>query len=262
MGSKPSEIWGISDENCPKSSINDNKIIPVPFIQNGIRAFNGKIKVDLHDVKSNCKIYYTIDESEPTSSSTEYLMPFEINKTTTIKAIAIDATENKSKVMTGTLNKIQEGVKIKILSAYNPQYSAGGDIALIDGIRGGLDFRTGDWQGYQDVDLTSIVDLGKTRKLSKIGAGFLQDVGPWILFPPEVEFWVSSNGKDFKQVSIVKNDVPRNKWGAMKKNFVFEINKLNARYIKVVVHKPGNLPEWHPGAGSPSFFFIDEIFFN
>lgn len=262
MGSKPSEKWGVADADCPQTSIDDNKIIPVPFIQNGKRAFTGKTLVDLHDVNSNCKIYYTVDGTEPSSASVEYSMPFEINKTTTINAIAIDASGNKSKVMTGTLNKIQDGVKIKLFAEYSPQYSAGGDIALIDGIRGGLDFRTGDWQGYQDVDLTAIVDLCKSKTLSKIGAGFIQDVNPWILFPPEVEFWVSSNGKDFKQVSIVKNDVPRNKWGAIKKDFVFEINKLNARYIKVVVHKPGNLPEWHPGAGNPSYFFIDEIFFN
>ncbi len=262
MGSTPSANWGVLADNCPKSLINEKIIIPVPFIQNGKRAFTGKTIVNLHDIKNDCKIYFTLDNTEPTVNSTEYLKPFEINKTTTIKAIAIDASGNKSKIMTGTLNRIQDGVIVKILAKYNPQYSAGGDIALIDGIRGGLDFRTGDWQGYQDVDLTAIVDLGKSRTLSKIGAGFLQDVGPWILFPPEVEFWVSSNGKDFKQVSIVKNDVPRNKWGAIKKDFVFEINKLNARYIKIIVRKPGNLPEWHPGAGSPSFFFIDEIFFN
>lgn len=262
MGSQPSEKWGMSDENCPRTSIDDKKIIPVPFIQNGKRAFTGKSIVNLHDVNTNCKIYYTINCTEPSSGSLEYSESFEINQTTTINAIAIDAAGNKSKVMTGTLNKIQEDVKIKLMAKYSPQYSAGGDIALIDGIRGGLDFRTGDWQGYQDIDLTAIVDLGKPRSLSKIGAGFIQDVNPWILFPPVVEFWISLNGNDFKQVSIVKNDVPRNKWGAIKKDFVFEINKFNARYIKVVVHKPGNLPEWHPGAGNPSYFFIDEIFFN
>ncbi len=262
MGAKPSNKWCIADENCPISTINDDNIIPVPFIQSGKRAFNKKTIINLHDVKTNCKIFYTLDDTEPTENSTEYMLPFEIDKTTTINAIAIDANGNKSKIMTGTLNKIQDGVKIEILSQYNPQYSAGGNIALIDGIRGGLDFKTGDWQGYQDTDLIAIIDLGKIKTLSKIGASFLQDIGPWILFPTEVEFWISINGKNFKQVSVVKNDIPRNKWGAIKKDFVFEINKLNAKYIKVVVHKPGNLPEWHPGAGNPAFFFIDEIFFN
>ncbi|OFX40277.1 MAG: hypothetical protein A2X08_05725 [Bacteroidetes bacterium GWA2_32_17] len=262
MGAKPSATWGVNEKDCPESAINDNNIIPVPYIQNGKRAFSEKIIINIHDIKTDCKIFYTIDGSEPSVISMEYSIPFGINETTTIKAIAIDKYGNKSKIMRTVINKLPDGVKIKISSQYNTQYSAGGDIALIDGIRGGLDFRTGDWQGYQDVNLTAIIDLGKTRALSKIGAGFLQDVSPWILFPPKVEFWVSSNGKDFKQVSVVKNDIPRNKWGAMKKDFIFEINKLNARYIKVVVHKPGNLPEWHPGAGNPAFFFIDEIFFR
>jgi len=262
MGAKPSLTWGVGENDCPMSSINALKIVPVPFIKDGKRAFIGKINIMLHEIKTNCKIFYTIDGTEPTVNSTEYILPFEIDKTTTIKAIAIDASGNKSKIMTGTLNKIRDGVKINIFSKYNTQYSAGGVLALIDGIRGGLDFRTGEWQGYQDTDLIAIIDLGKIKNITKIGAGFLQDVSPWILFPPKVEFWVSTNGKNYKQVSVVKNDIPRNKWGAMKKDFIFEINKLNARYIKVVVHKPGNLPEWHPGAGNPAFFFIDEIFFR
>ncbi|PIP54737.1 MAG: hypothetical protein COX07_03680, partial [Bacteroidetes bacterium CG23_combo_of_CG06-09_8_20_14_all_32_9] len=262
MGAKPSAVWGIAEEYCPKSAIKDKKIIPVPYIQNGKRVFTGICNIILRDVLTDCKIYFTLDETNPAINSQEYLKPFDIHETTIIKAIAVDASGNKSKIMLSVINKIPEGVKVKILSKYNPQYSGGGDIALIDGIRGGLDFKTGGWQGYQDVNLTAIVDLGKPENLSKIGAGFLQDVSSWILFPPEVEFWVSANGKDFRQAVIIKNDVPRNKRGAVKKDFVFEINKIYARYIKVIVNKPGNLPEWHPGAGNPAFFFIDEIFFN
>ena len=36
----------------------------------------------------------------------------------------------------------------------------------------------------------------------------------------------------------------------------------NTRYIKVVAHGSGPLPQWHLSAGSPSYFFIDEIYFE
>jgi hypothetical protein len=34
---------------------------------------------------------------------------------------------------------------------------------------------------------------------------------------------------------------------------------VKARYVKVKARNFGPIPEWHPGAGYPSFIFIDEI---
>lgn len=32
-----------------------------------------------------------------------------------------------------------------------------------------------------------------------------------------------------------------------------------ARYVKAFAKNLGEIPAWHPGAGSPAFIFIDEI---
>ncbi len=262
MSDKPSDTWGVAGENIPMSEIKDNLIVPVPFIVNGKRAFSGSFEIELHDVLSNCNIFYTLDNTEPSLLSLKYEKPFKVYNPTTIKAVAVDQNGNTSKVMVSELSKIREGVKVKILSKYSPQYSGGGDEALIDGIRGGMDFRTGEYQGYQGVDLTAIIDIGRNQKISEVGASFLQDINPWIFFPSQVDFYLSVDGKSFVSVASVMNNVPRNKWGAMKKEFKSEIKPKNARYIKVIVHNPGLIPEWHPGAGYPSYFFIDEVFFN
>ena len=34
---------------------------------------------------------------------------------------------------------------------------------------------------------------------------------------------------------------------------------LRARYVRLRAINPGPIPAWHPGAGSPSFIFIDEF---
>ena len=48
---------------------------------------------------------------------------------------------------------------------YNAQYTGGGDEALIDGISGGDDFRTGEWQGFEGRNLDVVIDLGKKQKI-------------------------------------------------------------------------------------------------
>lgn len=74
-------------------------------------SFSESLEVSISSTTEGAKIYYTTDGSQPSSESTEYAAPFTINKTTTIRAIAIvyDAateTETTSSVITATYKKI------------------------------------------------------------------------------------------------------------------------------------------------------------
>lgn len=54
---------------------------------------------------AGCSIRYTTDGTTPSASSTLYTAPFSISETTTVKAIAIDASNNVSEVSTQTFTK-------------------------------------------------------------------------------------------------------------------------------------------------------------
>lgn len=128
---------------------------------------------------------------------------------------------------------------------------------MVDGVRGESDFRLGGWQGYQGQDFVAVVDLLSEQQISKLAAGLLQDTRSWIFMPRDVEFYVSNDNVNFTQVAKVVNTIPENQETALK-DFAASVN-VKARYVKVVAHSYGMLPQWHIGAGSPAYIFIDEI---
>src|SRR5204862_781922 len=122
-----------------------------------------------------------------------------IDRTTVVKACTVNAKDT-SLVATATFHKVSQSWTIKLLSKYNRQYTAGGDAGLIDGVRGTTNFGDGAWQGYQGQDLVAVVDLGKSQTISKVGAGFLQNVESWIWMPRSVDFELSNDGVNFVRV--------------------------------------------------------------
>ena len=69
-------------ENVFKANHN---IIP-PSITSPVRMFTDEYTVELKNYRDGGKIFYTIDGSNPSEISTQYIRPFKITETTTIKA--------------------------------------------------------------------------------------------------------------------------------------------------------------------------------
>jgi len=148
---------------------------------------------------------------------------------------------------------------LMLKTTYSTQYSGGGELALIDGIRGSKNFSGGAWQGYQGKDLIAIVDLGEATTVSKLGAGFLQEVGSWIWMPVKVDFEVSTDGQQFEHVLTVVNDVSSTSYECVVKDLTGSIEPRKVRYVRVTAKSYGKLPSWHAGAGGDSWIFADEI---
>ena len=79
-------------------------------IISGEANFVGSTQVTI-TAKSGLTVYYTTDESTPDKTATQYNAPFTISATTTVKAIAYDATDNASAVAEMTFTK-QELVSV------------------------------------------------------------------------------------------------------------------------------------------------------
>lgn len=235
-------------------------IVPVPFVLEGKRVFRQRQQVALGCLLPDAKIVYTLDGSEPTGLSETYKEPILLKNTTQLKFAAYYRGQ-QSKVATAEFTKIPDGLRIKRYNTqYSPQYSAHGDEGLLDGIRGSVtDFRTGDWQGFEGVNLDLVIDLGKRQQINRISAGFLQDENAWIFFPSKMQVEISNNGKNFEPAGEVASTIAPNEKGVLQQDFSLALKGKKARYVRVVGISLGQCPDWHKGKGYPCWVFADEI---
>ncbi len=248
------------------------KTVAVPIIEGGGRVFQDQMTVTLRAADPKAEMIYTTGDKWKV-----YTGPFTIDKTTTVKAIAgvelptsdfgYDLYRKYPQYQGGrmaeaTFYKKPNNWTVKIDSKYNRQYTGGGDEGLIDGLRGTLNFASGEWQGYQGQDFVATIDLQKETLVKEVGGGFLQDARPWIWMPTHIEFEVSANGVDFTKVADIKHDIKPENIAPQIRNFRQMISPVKARFVRVHAYNLGKIPAWHPGAGFEAFIFVDEIFIN
>lgn len=241
---------------APKSSIDQNELIPSPFVSSSKMTFVKKKKIQLQS-SSDASIYYTLDGSEPSIESSTYSKPIKIKKSTTLKAKSI-SEDNESYLMESQFNRANHQWKLRLNSQYQNEYAASGENALIDQVYGSKDFRTGSWQGFLGKKLDAQIDLKKKMDIASIELSLLQDVKSWIWYPSEVQFMFSKNGKDWFTFEVVKNKTSRSEYGSLTQR-IRSSKPIKARYIRLVGVYAGDCPKWHPGAGNKSWIFADEI---
>ncbi|MDG4652370.1 GH92 family glycosyl hydrolase [Chryseobacterium arthrosphaerae] len=225
------------------------------------RIFDFNTKVEITPLNPGDKVYYmTVDESDRNKRKTftAYKGPFSISKTTEVYAYS-ERNGEKSSVTTARFNRRPNYWDINILSKATPQYTANGKLALIDGIRGEVNWRKGEWHGYQGQNFEAIIDFKSPQHITKLSSAYLQDSKAWILMPKKVEYYASMNGKDFILLKTIDNDIDPKDEKVQIKDFSAEILPTEAQYIKVKAYYFGKLPEWHQGAGGEAYIFIDEI---
>jgi beta-galactosidase len=127
------------------------------------------------------------------------------------------------------------------------RYSRAGDAGLVDGIRGSIDRRGGDWQAYQG-SVSATIDLGESRALGEVKIGFLRNRGNGIELPDSITVALSRDGETFEKLppltpptSLTERDPVR--WYA-----TVPIDARRARYVRV--DAPGDSGAW---------IFVDEI---
>lgn len=207
--------------------------------------------------------YYTLDGSEPSASSQQYRQPFTIGKTTTIKTKAI-RNGRESNVTEETLTyNLATMHPITLNSKPDPTYTYKGANLLVDGMQGDDNYRSGRYIGIYGQDLDAIIDLQDTKEISSVSIGTYLVPGDYIFGLTGLDIYVSEDGKTYNK--IASKSIPTLEKGS--KNNVLKresisFDKTKARYVHIIGKNTPVLPDWHPGAGKPTYLFLDEISIN
>ena len=249
MGNTPSD-WG--NIEIPISEIKNNIITPIPYFISESQTFSDVLEIKLGSAIET-EIYYTINGSK----QEKYTSPIQITSESEISCKSLK--DGKwSKEISANYYKIDNSKSINIHTEYANQYAAAGDKTLIDHLRGGENYRTGNWQGFRE-NLIATVDLGLEKEISTISLSCLQDIRSWIFFPKKTEIFTSTDGKIFTLISSITNTFADNIEGTFTKDFTFNKYPIQARYIKVKAENYGVCPYWHLGSGGKTWLFVDEL---
>lgn len=259
MGPEPNPEWGTGPGDLPRTAIEEHRIVPAPFVATGDAVFDDETQVELGVAAKGAQIHYTLDGSAASAASARYEGPIRVAATTTLSAVAVDASGATSPVLSAAFVKRRDRRSVVVDQAYAPQYSGGGPLALVDGVRGGPNYRLGRWQGYWGKDVEAVVDLGDLRDVHRVAVGFLQDSRSWILLPKRVEFAVSEDGREFRDVGVVESDVDASVLEVLTRDFAVSFDPVRVRYVRARIRCYGKLPSWHLGAGGDAWVFADEI---
>lgn len=201
---------------------------------------------------------FTLDGSDPDSNSSEYTQPFALSGSTLVKAALFEKDK-----MAGSINQRKiivskaSGKPVTIIKPYSFKYPGNAEQAMTDGLTGTDSYKSG-WQGYEGTDMEFIVDLLQPTKISSVRLNFLKNPADWVLFPTEVVFSTSLDGKKWKELNSTTFDASspsERKIKAAGGSF----RETAVRFIKVLATSPKVLPDWHEYKGQPCWIFADEL---
>ncbi len=153
------------------------------------------------------------------------------------------------------------GKKLNLANKPNDKYPGESYESLINGLAGTVNYTDPSWQGFEAEDLIATIDLGTLTEISEIKARFLQSQVFWIFLPKKIEIEHSIDGKNFE---LLYESYPNNDFNFEQSIFTYTVQteKIRSRYVRIKAENIKKCPEYHPGAGGPSWIFSDEIIIN
>lgn len=204
-------------------------------------------------------IYYTLDGSDPARRGMLYTGEVRLDEDCILQAVVI-RDKRCSRVFREEISFSRSSLRPVVLSGKtHPAYTFNGAELLVDGLKGGTNYKTGRWLGFYREDMDVTVDLQQETEISRLSFQTCVEPGDWIFDTRGVTVSVSADNREFR--TVVRENYPTLTPGSPAGIYVhrYDFEPVRARYVRVQARVEQSLPEWHGGKGYPAFLFVDEI---
>ena len=257
-------------QNLPNLSIQqlgadlfEATVLDPPTILSDASFFSDSLELTIESLFEGTDIYYTLDGSVPTTSSTKYETPIILDNTASVKVIAVKKDWEPSFVTERTFIKNNIAyTDVQLLTTPNEKYKGKKGKTLIDQKRGSLNFVDGNWLGFEGKPLNAIIELKEKNIISKVSVGALSAPSSWIFYPTAIVISSSKDGVNFKEIGRKNMGIESPNAEVKLTFFDMEFTPTDAKYVKLQVLSPLKNPDWHPNPGGKSWIFIDEVVLN
>ncbi|MDE5437937.1 family 20 glycosylhydrolase [Elizabethkingia meningoseptica] len=219
---------------------------------NGIVAYDENSGINTVTLKTEqfdaSNIKYTTDGNEPTENSFNYKEPLIFTTSGKLKAAYFMKGIKVGPVLEMDIDKHTAIGKKVIYNNKWDGYEAQKEKTLTNGVFGGLTYHDKQWQGFTR-DLDVVVDFEKKEIINSIAMRFMQITGPGVYMPGEMKILSSDDGVNFKELGVVKNDIPDTESKLTFKRFELKLKTpVQTRFLRIIA------PNTKKG-----YLFTDEI---
>lgn len=232
-----------------------------PQIWVSSQLFTDSVQVKMQFRYPDAQIRYRTDGAEVTTTDSIYKGPFTLTQSSQITAKAFHPELRSSKHVSVSLERIKYNIKnSQVFLSEMPKapYQGSGPLCLTDLKRGTTSFRGNTaWMGFQTDSLGLILRLKSAVELKEVKVGFLQDQGSWIFGPSHIT--VYHKEKVIGAACYKDAASPQTKEVAL---CSVPITKGRYTELSIHIHPLAKIPDWHDGAGTTPWLFLDEILIN
>lgn len=222
-------------------------------IQHTVTPVDGQLQVKLECIRPDMQIHYTLDGSNPTSSSPIYNVPLLINQSCEVSS----ATFSNGQQMGQTLVLPIEWNK----ATAKPLITNTSHTVLTNGIRGSLKQTDFEWASWASSDSASMtIDLLEQLPINEVSIGSITNYGMAIHKPKSIVVEVSTDNVKYKKLGELTYSTEQIfQEGNFVEDCTLKTKKTKARYVRITAKGPGNCPAGHVRESRESRIMFDEI---
>lgn len=253
---------GVSDEEIPVIKLNP------PRLKNKSGVFEDAVVPQLFHPVKDVRIRFTIDGSEPDSSTSPLFDGGTILKASTqIKARAFKEGWLSSDV--AVLNVYRSAHRpdtAVLLSKLNRVHTAKGAQTFFDHELGSFNANSpawaNNWAGFFKNDMELLVKFDTPRALSSVALNSLIETENFIFPPAHIEIWGGTSESKMRVIYRTAIELPTTYRKPFIKLYECRFDQTEVSHLKIIARPVMKLPAWHKSKNNPALMLIDEILIN